>query len=95
MVTLDIYMLIHALSATEACNPTRLQLIVQKDYDQNVLFLKTSSMRSEEYWHVIASHHFHLIGNGSCFQNLFCIFLEFPEVSVRVERKGFTSLFLP
>lgn len=41
-------------SATEACNPTSLQLIVQKDYDQDVLFLKTSSMRSEEYWHIIA-----------------------------------------
>lgn len=36
MLTLDIYMLIHALSATEACNPTRLQLIVQ-DYNQCVI----------------------------------------------------------
>lgn len=39
MVTLNIDMLIHALSATEARNPTMLQLIVQKDYDQDVLFL--------------------------------------------------------
>lgn len=49
MVTLNINMLIHTLSATEARNPTIPQLIVQKDYDQDVLFLKISSMRSEEY----------------------------------------------
>lgn len=64
MVTLNINMLIHALSATETRNPTMLQLIVRKDYDQDVLFLKTSSMTSEEYWHIIATHHFHLIGTA-------------------------------
>lgn len=62
--TLNINMLIHALSATETRNPTMLQLIVQKDYDQDVLFLKTSSMTSEEYWHIIATHRFHLIGTA-------------------------------
>lgn len=40
MATLNINMLTHALSATEACNPIMLQLIVQKDYDQDVLFPK-------------------------------------------------------
>lgn len=93
MVTFNINILIKAPSATEVYSPKSLQLIVQKDYDQDVLFLKTSSMRSKEYWHIIASIYFHLSGNGfSFFQKL--IILEFPEVSVRVERKAFISLLL-
>lgn len=94
MVTFNINMLIKALSATEVYSPKSLQLIVQKDYDQDVLLVKTSSMISEEYWHIIASNHFHLIGNCFCFQKLFRIILEFPKVFVRVERKGFISLLL-
>lgn len=83
---------IKALSATEVYSPKTLQLLVQKDYDQEELILKSSSTRSEEYWHIIASNHFHLIGNCFCFQKL--IILEFPEVSIRAEGKGFISLLL-
>lgn len=87
-------MLIKAHSATEVYSPKSLQLIVQKDYDQDVLFLKTSSMRSKEYWHIIASNYFHLTGNCFSFFQKLLIILEFPEVSVRVERKAFISLLL-
>lgn len=79
MVTLNINMLIHALSATEVCNPTTLQLIVQKDCDQDVLFLKPSSMRSEEYWHIIASHHFHLMMKLVLFSKTFLYFLRISQ----------------
>lgn len=62
-LTFNINIIIKAFSATEVYIPRSLQLIVQKDYDKVVLLLKTSSMGSEEYWHIIASNHFYLIGN--------------------------------
>lgn len=71
VVTSNINSLTKALSATEVYHPKSLQLTVQKDYDQDVLFLKTSSMRPEEYWHMIARNHFHLTGN-CLFSKSFC-----------------------